>query len=120
MKKHFIVLIQLALTSIGCNERYKCDCFSENVCVTLINSTGQLVEKVNLLHEKGNAVSGQLEINAKSCLSFKSPGENSFSLIAILSNGDTIISKAVYCEGGYKFIAIVTNAKINVEINNDY
>lgn len=120
MKRLFIILILPALTCVvACDN--KCNCSSKNVCVAIINSTGQPIETVRLLtHGIKIVESKQLAIDDKTCISFKSPGENTFSLTAILSNGDTVISADEYSEGGYKFIGTVTKNKIKIEYNNFY
>lgn len=121
MKKTFIIFTILTLTGVvACENKHKCECSSENVCVTLINSTGQIIETVKLIHEKGNIATGQLAIDNETCILFKSPGENSFSLTAILNNGDSLISTAGYCEGGYRFIATATKDTIKIELNNEH
>ncbi len=116
MKRLFIIIV---LGVVACDN--KCDCSSDNVCVTIVNVTGQSIETVRLLTKGIKRVeSGQLATDDKTCLFFKSPGENSFSLTAILSNGDTIISAEEYSEGGYKFIGTVTKKKINIEFDKIY
>ncbi len=110
----FISTIFLSLTA--CNNKDKCDCSSDTVCVTIINGTGQSIETVWLRKQFFNIVSSRpLAIDDKTCLSFTGSGENTFNLMAILSNGDTVMSVEEYSEGGYKFIGTVTKDTIKIE-----
>ncbi len=122
MKRLFIILLVLVLTGvIACDDKSKCDCSKDSVCVSIINSTGQPLETVTLLSRGINkATVGQLASDDKACLSFKSSGENTFSLTAILSNGKTLISREEYSEGGYKFIGTITKDEIKIEYNDTY
>jgi len=122
MKRLFYIIILLTLTGIvACDRKEKCDCTRDNVCVTIINKTDQPVKMVRLLtHGMSKVESGLLSTDAKTCLSFNSPGENSFKLTATLINGDTIGSTEVYSEGGYKFIGTLTNDTIKLQYDNKY
>jgi len=121
MKRVFTILLLTLAGIVACDSEEKCDCSRENVCITIINATGQPIKTVRLLtHGISKVASGQLATDDKTCLSFNSPGENSFNLTAILNNEDTITSTEVYSEGGYKFIGTITNDTMKIEYNNKY
>ena len=46
---------------------------------------------------------------------FPNPGEGTFSLTCIFSNGDTIRSTEVYIEGVYSIAAVIKDDKIDIE-----
>jgi hypothetical protein len=89
----------------------------ENVCVTIINSTGLSLEKVELqIGGISKDSIGYLEPDKQACLSFRGSGESVFRLKAILTNGKTVVSGDEYSEGGYKFVGTVTHSIIKIEL----
>ena len=122
MKISIAALVSLSLICAnGCGDKDQCDCSREKVCVTITNTTSHQLETVRL-YTNGiiQVESGPLASGAKTCIAFRSPGENSFNLTAILSDGGTVTSNEEYSEGGYKFIGTVTKDKIEIEHDNTY
>ena len=120
MRQLFIILT-VFLTLTACDNKDKCDCSSDTVCVSIINATGQPIEKVWLRSQVAiRASSRALAIDDKTCLSFKGSGEHTFNLMTILNNGNTVMSREEYSEGGYKFIGTITKDTIKIEYKNIY
>jgi len=122
MHKWITIILLFFLTGINsCNSKIKCDCSTNIVCVSLVNSSGQPLETLRLVsHGVDKTSIGHLAHYDKTCLSFNSTGENTFSLTANLKDGKIIKSIDVYCEGGYKFAAIVTESDIKIEYSTQY
>lgn len=93
---------------------------SENVCVIIINQSGHNTKILTLKDEQGIKDIGPLTNNSKTSLMYKSAGENSYIITAILDNGDTIKSKGNYTEGGYSMTEIITKDSIKTKYNNSY
>ncbi len=114
-----ILLLFIAVVLFGCDMGSKegCVCSRDEVCVNVINRSGQEIKKVYLTHEGISIDDGEvgMEEDDRVCWSFLSPGENSFFMKAILSSGDTVISNEVYSEGGYKFSANIRSDSISIE-----
>jgi hypothetical protein len=121
MKRAVVIFAPLMLIALGCGSKDSCKCSRDSVCVTIKNKSGQQILSARVV-SKGmlQAKSDVLENGDKICMSFKSPGENSLNLAAIVSNGDTLISNEVYSEGGYAFLGTVTSEGIKVENNRSY
>jgi hypothetical protein len=122
MNKWIAILLLFFLTIVNsCKSKIKCDCSTKTVCISLVNSSGQPLETLRLVsHGVDETSIGQLALNDKTCLSFNSSGENTFSLTANQKNGKTIKSIEVYCEGGYKFKAIATETEIKIDYSPLY
>jgi hypothetical protein len=122
MNKWIAIILFFFLTGVNsCNSKIKCDCSTNTVCISLINSSGEPLEILRLVSQGVDKTSiRHLALNDKTCLSFNSTGENTFSLAANFKNGKTIKSIEVYCEGGYKFTAIATESDIKIEYSTLY
>ena len=122
MKKWIPILSSFFLIGVNsCKTKIKCDCSNKNVCISFTNSSGQPLDTLILLsHGVTKNTIGQLALDEKTCLSFNSVGENTFSLMANLKNGKEIKSSEVYCEDGYKFTATATKNEITIDYSNSY
>ncbi len=120
LNKASSIVLLIALTSLVSCKRDQCVCAQDNVCVNITNSSGRVAHTVAILAQgvNPNAI-GPLSPNDKACFSFRSPGENAFRVMAILSTGDTIKSAEVYSEGGYEFIGAIQEGEINIRQNTD-
>jgi hypothetical protein len=109
-----ILLLTIFLFACQNQDTSKCDCSSKSVCVTIKNETNQSINVIILKHEKGEATTKQLTSQNITCLSFESPGENSFNLTAVLNGGDTLKSLEMYSEGGFTYSATIRKDTINI------
>lgn len=91
-----------------------------DVCVTIINHSGKAIKKIILKHEKGSINIDPIDINSQASVTFRSPGENSYILTAILINGDTLVSNGSYVEGGYKSTETITSESISTRHDDIY
>lgn len=116
-----IILLLVLNGVVACNSKVRCDCSRDNVCVLITNATGKPVKGIKLRTNGASVVErGHLGPTDKVCLSFKSPRENAFSLIATLDDGRSVVSSEEYSEGGYKFTATVMADYIKIEFDEAY
>jgi len=109
-------MLVLNMSAFSCvNSSKDCYCSHQEVCILVINHSGQSVVVINIVNKKESASKGKLGDEKKSCITFNSAGENSFRLEAILESGDTIVSGEVYSEGGYKFIGKIKKDTLILE-----
>lgn len=119
MKKHFggimiglllglivgIFIAKILLTSESISPEY--------VRVTIVNSTGQTINKATLKHENEAFEIRDLSDKSEIKVIFKNVGESSYNVTALLENDSTITSKGIYIEGGYRMTETVTNKDIH-------
>jgi hypothetical protein len=116
------ILLLLALSGVvACNSKVRCDCSRGNVCVLIANAAGKPVKAIKLRTNGAPVVEREyLGPTDNVCLSFKSLGENAFSLIATLDDGRSVVSPEEYSEGGYKFTATIMADYIKIEFDEAY
>jgi hypothetical protein len=113
----YIILI----LSLSCTNQETCKCLCSEVCVAVINNSGQWIRIAKLQKHNISIVSrARIAKNEQACMAFNSQGENSFKLIVILNNGDTLVSKEVYSEGEYNFSDIVNVDTLKLEYKEMY
>ncbi|RAW01886.1 hypothetical protein [Pseudochryseolinea flava] len=89
--------------------------------VTIKNESGHEAKLVQLQHGMGKLECHNLKNEGEVRFVFQNLGENSYSITAILDNGDTIRSKGVYFEIGYRGTETIMDTTIVTENNwNDY
>ena len=92
----------------------------DDVCVTIINQSGQETKSLMLSHEKNTINIANLTNGSSTSVVFRSPGENVYNITAILNSGDTLVSREKYIEGGYREGEVITKDSIRTQNNNSY
>ncbi|MBK8369694.1 MAG: hypothetical protein IPL10_20605 [Bacteroidetes bacterium] len=106
---------------ISCNSDDKCGNITEReVCVTIFNKSGQRIRHLTLTNEKGFNDVGVLKNNSQTSIKYASGGEDSYTIIAVLDNGDTLKSNGTYTEGGWKMNEIVTKDSIKTKYKDSW
>lgn len=81
----------------------------------VMNESGQEAKTLWLEHEGGKEEFGPIAKNDSKSVAFESAGENSYTITAVLENGDTLRSKGTYTEGGYKLIEVMSATEIKTK-----
>ena len=108
----FIPILFILFYSCGSSDN--CDRMTkDDVCVTIINKSGHDTKTLTLQQSNGNKSDlGILKNNSQTSTVYKSAGEDTYVLVAVLVNGDTIKSHEHYTEGGWKMTEILTSDSI--------
>ena len=104
-----ILSFLVAALTFSCRSKCKCSNDIRHVQITFESTVSSSIDSVHVY--AGNSTPGRAGIAAayskNLCVCFESPGENSFSVSAALSDGTVLTSREEYSEGGYRFRAIV-------------
>ena len=85
------------------------------VRVCIKNKSGQDIKNLTLKHESGSIEMQDFSKADSANLIFKNEGENSYRIVATLSNGSTISSRGNYVESGYRTTEIIFPDSIKAE-----
>ena len=91
-----------------------------DVCITIINQSGQETKSLQLIDEKGRFDIANLSSNSSTSFKFRSPGENVYHLLVVLLSGDTLKSQEEYIEGGYRRTAIISETDVTTKDSSSY
>jgi len=106
----------------ACKENCSCPIDGRHVYVKFTNNVSTPIDSIRAHIGAGNFGRGDVVMAFKDdlCVCFESPGENVFSVSALLSDGTVIVSKEYYSEGGYRFRAIMNAEGIFLENESNY
>lgn len=76
--------------------------------VNLHNASNKEIASVRLIHEHGLVEIANLPINANRTVLFYAPGESSYKIAVMFSDGQSIESNEVYVEAGYSITETIT------------
>ena len=108
-------LLLLCIVFASCGDIVSCGFLdNDEVCVTVLNQSGNKVNSLRVFHEDGQEKVLDIENESQASITFKIAGESSFSLSANLDNDELLESRDVYIEGGFRRTAIVLRDTITI------
>jgi len=93
---------------------------SKNVCITVSNQSGRNAKTVSIIDGRSRTEMGAMANNSTSSILINSSGENSYVLLAVLENGDSIRSLESYIEGGYRMKELIKADSIVTRYEDSY
>jgi len=92
-------------------------CRARIVSVTIQNDGPMSIQSVELIHEHGRVVSGQIPVGKTSKMKFPLAGETSYRLVVHFADGSTATSHDEYAEPGYEFLSRVQDGQVTTELS---
>jgi hypothetical protein len=118
LKKVFSIIVSVVLTSLLLfyflleNRKHCPGQNSDEVCIKLLNNSGQDIRQFTLINHHGETKYNSLMNGRDTTLQYKSKGEDSYKWIITFENDSRLESKGNYTEGGYCMVDTVTTNEI--------
>lgn len=83
--------------------------------VNLHNASNKEITSVRLIHEHGLVDIVNLPVNARRKILFYAPGESSYKITLVFSDGTSLEGSEVYVEAGYSITETITEQGLESE-----
>jgi hypothetical protein len=91
--------------------------FTPIVTVEIHNISGKEIDSLRLVHEHGTVEVAHLPADATRSVRFYAPGESSYKIALVFSDGQALEGGAGYVEAGYSTTETITASEIKSDHN---